>query len=259
MIFAFPAFIGRKFLKYINSLGRFSLFIYEILKVFITSLCSLKELLIQMEHIGVQSLSIVILTSFFTGMVFALQCYIGFARIGGEQFIGAVIVLGMIKELGPILAGLMVAARAGSAMAAELATMQITEQIDALKTLHINPISYLIIPRVLGATLIMPFLGIFSMLFGVLGGYIVCIYLLALNPEDFMNNIISYITLFDIIGGLIKSAIFGLILSIIGCYKGLYTLGGARGVGQSTTATVVSSSITILITNYFLSQLLEAL
>src|SRR5581483_3301193 len=200
---------------------------------------------------------IVVLTGSFTGMVFALQSYIGFQRVGGEQFIGAVVALGMIRELGPVLTGLMVTGRACSAIAAEIGTMQITEQIDALKTLRVNPFQYLVVPRILGGTIIMPFLTLFSMIFGIVGGYFICTYVLELSPEDYINSIKSYVELADITGGLKKATAFGLILSWVGCYKGYTTSGGARGVGISTTQSVVQSSIMILISNYFLTKMLE--
>jgi phospholipid/cholesterol/gamma-HCH transport system permease protein len=212
-----------------------------------------------MERIGVESVNIVVLTGSFTGMVFALQSYIGFQRVGGEQFIGAVVALGMIRELGPVLTGLMVTGRAGSAITAELGTMTITEQIDALITLRINPFQYLVVPRMLGATIIMPFITIFAMICGIAGGYLVCVYVLELSPEDYLNNIRTYVEISDIRGGLIKAAFFGLILSWVGCYKGYNTTGGARGVGRSTTQSVVTSSIMILIANYVLTKMLERL
>jgi len=212
-----------------------------------------------MNRIGVESFNIIVLTGGFTGMVFALQSYIGFQRVGGEQFIGAVVALGMTRELGPVLTGLMVTGRAGSAISAEIGTMRITEQIDALKTLRLNIFQYLVVPRMVASTIILPCLTAFSMIFGILGGYIVCVHVLELSPEDYKKSIEAYLEFDDIRGGLIKSAVFGLILSWVGTYKGYNTTGGARGVGISTTQSVVLSSIMILITNYFLTKLLERL
>jgi len=212
-----------------------------------------------MERIGVESANIVILTGTFSGMVFALQSYIGFQRVGGEQFIGAVVALGMIRELGPVLTGLMVTGRAGSAIAAEIGTMNITEQIDALRTLRINTFQYLIVPRIVAGTLILPFLALFSMIFGIAGGYVVCVYILGLSSEDYVSGIKTYVEMADVTGGLIKSSMFGLILAWVGSYKGYYTIGGARGVGISTTQAVVLGSILILISNYFLTKMLERL
>jgi len=162
----------------------------------------------------------------------------------------------MTRELGPVLTGLMVTGRCGSAMAAELGTMEITEQIDALKTLSINPFQYLIVPRILASTLILPFLAIFSMALGTFGGYLLCVYSLDINPESYMSGIKEFVEFSDITGGLIKSSFFGFILSSISTYNGYYTTGGARGVGITTTRSVVIGSITILIANYFLSSIL---
>lgn len=210
-----------------------------------------------MNVIGVESFTIVMLTGIFTGMVVALQSYIGFQRVGGEQFIGAVVALGMVRELGPVLTGLMVTGRAGSAIAAEIGTMRITEQIDALRTLQIDPFSYLIVPRIVASTLMLPCLAAFSMIFGILGGYFLCTHILELSPEEYYSSIRAYVELKDITSGLIKSAVFGLLLSWVGTYKGYYTSGGARGVGAATTQSVVLSSSLILMSNYFLTKLLE--
>ncbi len=217
------------------------------------------KLFVQIEQIGIESLSITLLTGTFSGMVFALQAYIGFSRIGGQDFIGSVVALGMARELGPVLTGLMVTARACSAMAAELGTMRITEQIDALITLRINIFSYLIAPRILATILVLPCLSLFSTTCGIVGGYIVSTHVLNLNAEQYIQNIIQLMDMEDLMGGLIKSAAFGLILSSVGCYKGYYTHGGARGVGAATTQAVVLSSMLILITNYFLTKFLDHL
>lgn len=238
-------------------LGAFSLFLMHTARTLLTSRLKLHKLFDQMNRIGVDSFSIIVLTGSFAGMVFALQSYIGFQRVGGEQFIGAVVALGMIRELGPVLTGLMVTGRAGSAIAAELGTMRITEQIDALTTLRINPFQYLIVPRILGSTIILPFLTTFSMIFGILGGYFICVHVLELSPEDYISSIKNYVELSDIMGGLKKSAAFGFILAWVGSYKGYNTEGGARGVGLSTTQAVVVGSILILVSNYFLTKLLE--
>lgn len=212
-----------------------------------------------MSRIGVDSFSITVLTGTFTGMVFALQSYIGFQRVGGEQFIGAVVALGLVRELGPVLTGLMVTGRACSAIAAELGTMRITEQIDALRTLRIDTYQYLIVPRILAGTLMLPALACFAMIFGIVGGYVVCVHVLQLSPEDYTSSIRTYVEFADIRGGLIKACFFGLILSWVGSYKGYNTHGGARGVGLSTTQSVVLSSIMILVSNYFLTKMLEQL
>jgi phospholipid/cholesterol/gamma-HCH transport system permease protein len=251
--------LGRYTIDLCTTLGAFVLFLFRATKTGISTRLKIEKVIFHMERIGVESLTIIILTGTFTGMVFALQSYIGFQRVGGEQFIGTVVALGIIRELGPVLTGLMVTGRAGSAIAAEIGTMQITEQIDALKTLLINPFQYLIVPRILASIIILPLLALFCMICGIIGGYFVCVYVLELNPEDYTSGIRTYVEMHDIAGGLIKSSVFGLILSWIGSYKGYTTSGGARGVGESTTKSVVIASIMILISNYFLTKLLEHL
>lgn len=252
-------FLGALVINTCTYLGEFTLFFVEAVKTFFTSKLKVSKTFVQMNRIGVESLSIVVLTGLFTGMVLALQAYIGFQRVGGEQFIGAIVALGLIRELGPVLTALMVTGRAGSAITAEIGTMIITEQVDALTTLRINTFQYLVVPRIVASTIILPFLTLFSMFFGIIGGYIVCVYVLELSPEDYESSIRNYVELADIHGGLKKAAVFGLILSWVGTYKGMYTHGGARGVGTATTQSVVASSILILISNYFLTKILEQL
>lgn len=240
-------------------LGRFSLFLQESVMVLLSTKPKVKKIFAQMYAIGVESLTIVVLTGSFTGMVLALQSYVASHNFGGEQFIGVIVPLGMICELGPVLTGLIVAGRAGSAMAAELGTMRVTEQIDALKTLKINVFQYLIVPRMLAGTIIFPFLTLFAMICGIFGGYFICVYVLFLSPEDYISSIRTHVELYHIMGGLIKASIFGFILTWVSTYKGYYTCGGTRDVGKATTESVVTSSIMILISNFFLTKLLERL
>lgn len=253
----FVSTVGKKTLNSCTSAGLFTMFFFRAIRTALSTTLKIKKVLVQVNAIGIESLNIVILTGTFSGMVFALQSYIGFQRVGGEQFIGAIVALGMIRELGPVLTGLMVTGRAGSAIAAEIGTMRITEQIDALRTLRIDTFQYLVIPRIVAGVIVTPILSLFAMIFGIAGGYFVCTYMLQLNPEDYINNIKTYVEVYDITGGLIKSAFFGLILSWVGCYKGFYTTGGARGVGTATTQSVVLSSILILISNKVLTSMLE--
>lgn len=259
MLIRFVDAIGSYSLSICDQVGAFTLFFLSFLRTLISTRPKIRKLFEQMSRIGVDSFTITVLTGSFTGMVFALQSYIGFQRVGGEQFIGAVVALGMVRELGPVLTGLMVTGRACSAIAAELGTMRITEQIDALDTLRINTFQYLIVPRIVASTAMLPALAAFAMLFGIAGGYIVCVYVLQLSPEDYMSSIRTYVEWNDIRGGLIKSCAFGLILSWVGSYQGYHTTGGARGVGIATTQSVVRSSIMILISNYFLTKMLERL
>lgn len=248
--------IGETTLYIFDSFGYFALFLVNTLKVAFSTRPRIKKIIDHMQRIGVDSLSIILLTGTFTGMVLTFQSYIGFHRFGGEEFIGTVVALGMTRELGPVLTGLMVTGRAGSAITAEIGTMEITEQVDALRTLGINPYQYLVVPRIVAGTLILPFLSLFCTICGVVGGYIVAVNALDLNPEQYTSGIREYVVFDDITGGLIKSSCFGFILSWVGCYKGYTTFGGARGVGLSTTQSVVIGSTMILIANYFLTALL---
>lgn len=236
---------------------QFISFFVQAISVLCTTPFKSKHLLEQIERIGIDSINIVVLTGTFSGMVFALQSYIGFSRIGGEQFIGSVVALGMARELGPVLTGLMVTGRVCSSIAAELGTMRVSEQIDALTTLRINPFAYLVIPRMCAGTLILPCLTLFSTLCGIIGGYIVIKCVLGLNADQYVTNIIQFCTFHDVLGGIIKASFFGLILTWVGCYKGYYTAGGAKGVGKATTQAVVLSSTLILIINYFLTKMLD--
>lgn len=248
--------IGRKTLDICNTIGHFVSFLITAIKTLFTTRLKVDQTLKQMEYIGIGSFVIIFLTGSFTGLALALQSYIGFSRVGAEEFIGLVVTLGMVRELGPVLTGLMVTGRSGSSIAAEIGSMQITEQIDALKTLRINPYQYLIVPRIVASTFILPFLTIFSMICGIIGSYIFCTYILGLNHETYISIIEERVVLSDITGGLIKAAFFGLIFSWVGTYNGYQTSGGARGVGIATTSSVVVGSIMILAANYFLSSFL---
>ncbi len=210
----------------------------------------------QMEFVGVKSITVVLITGIFTGMVLALQTYHGFRMFGGESLVGATVALSVTRELGPVITALMVTGRAGSAMAAELGTMRVTEQIDALYTLSVSPIQYLVVPRIIAGIVMLPVLTIFSDFIGMVGGYFVGVKLLNINSGIFIAKIMQYVDLNDIFNGLVKSACFGLILTLIGCYKGFYASGGAKGVGRATTQAVVASSVTILISDYFLTAVM---
>lgn len=210
----------------------------------------------QMEFIGVNSTAVVIITGTFTGMVLALQSYYGFRKFGAEGLVGATVALSMTRELGPVLTCLMVTGRAGSAMAAELGTMRVTEQIDALTVMALNPIKYLVTPRIIASFVMLPILTILSDFVGVFGGYVVGVKLLGINEGAFIDKMVKYVELGDIYNGLVKSAVFGIILSLVACYKGFYAQGGAKGVGKATTEAVVVSSVTILISDYILTSLM---
>ena len=252
----FIDFIGTKSLDILAGLGESLLFFVQSIFVMFTKKPNFRQIIDQMKSIGVDSFSIVCLTGSCTGLALALQSYIGFSRVGALDFIGVIVTLGMARELGPVLTGLMVTGRAGSSITAEIGSMQISEQIDALRTLCVDPFQYLIVPRILASVIIMPFVTIFAMICGTVGGYVYCVYVLGLNPQSYLSSLQEYVELKDIMGGLIKAACFGLIMAWISTYNGYKTSGGAAGVGQSTTRSVVVASILILAANYFLTSLL---
>jgi len=210
----------------------------------------------QMVRVGVDSIPVVFLTSMFTGMVLALQTFYGFQRVHAENFVGSVVALAMLRELSPVLVGLMVTGRVGSSMAAEIGTMRVTEQIDALKALATDPVQYLFVPRVIAGTLMLPFLVILGDALGIGGGYLVGVKLMNANPVIYEQNTYQFLHMKDLWSGVIKAAVFGLILALTGCVRGYYTTGGAEGVGRSTTNAVVSASLIILLTDFFLTKIL---
>jgi phospholipid/cholesterol/gamma-HCH transport system permease protein len=210
----------------------------------------------QMVRVGVDSIPVVFLTTMFTGMVMSLQVHQGFARVHAEQFVASVVALAMLRELSPVLVGLMVTGRVGSSMAAEIGTMRVTEQLDALKALATEPIQYLFVPRVLAGVIMLPFLCILGDALGIYGGYLVSVKLMNTNPVIYKQNTFQFLQLNDVWVGLIKSSVFGLILTLTGCVRGYYTTGGAEGVGRATTYAVVSASLIILLSDFFLTKLL---
>lgn len=210
----------------------------------------------QMVRVGVDSIPVVFLTTMFTGMVMALQTFNGFQRVHAENFVGSVVALSMVRELSPVLVGLMVTGRVGSSMAAEIGTMRVTEQLDALEALATEPVHYLFVPRVIAGILMLPFLVILGDALGIYGGYFVAVKLLGANAVIYEQNTYQFLELNDVWSGLIKAAVFGLILTLTGCMKGYFTTGGAEGVGRSTTSAVVTASLIILLTDFFLTKLL---
>ena len=209
----------------------------------------------QMLEIGYYSLPVVGLTAIFTGMVLALQSYTGFARFSAESAIPNVVVVSLTRELGPVLAGLMVAGRVGAAMAAEIGTMRVTEQIDALKTLSTDPFKYLVAPRLIAGVVTLPMLVLVADIIGVLGGYLVGVYKLDFNDATYLRNTIEFLQFMDVFSGLVKAAVFGFLITLMGCYHGYTSKGGAQGVGLATTNAVVSASILILISDYVVTEL----
>ncbi|MDW8443117.1 MAG: ABC transporter permease [Acetobacteraceae bacterium] len=212
----------------------------------------------QMVEIGYFSLPVVALTAIFSGMVLALQSYTGFARFSAEGAVATVVVLSITRELGPVLAGLMVAGRIGAAIAAELGTMRVTDQIDALTTLSTNPIKYLVVPRLVAATIVLPLLVIVADILGVLGGFVVGVAKLEFNPATYMQRTWEFLEVQDVVSGLVKAAVFGFVIALMGCFHGYHSRGGAQGVGAATTNAVVSASILILTFNYVITELFFA-
>ena len=214
------------------------------------------ELLRQMVRVGWDSIPVVFLTCLFTGMVLALQTYRGFERFHAEGFVGSVVALSLTRELAPVLTGLMVAGRVGSAMAAELGTMRVTEQIDALYSMATEPVQFLVVPRVNASILMLPVLTILGDAVGIFGGWLVSVSLFGANSFLYMERTFQFLEVNDVTSGLIKAAFFGLILSVTGCAKGFYTSGGAEGVGRATTSAVVAACLYILLSDFFLTKIL---
>ncbi|KAF0224844.1 MAG: putative ABC transport system permease [Rhodospirillaceae bacterium] len=251
----FVAAIGRIFLAFLSHVGRLSAFAGTALSHIVRPPFYPRLTLRAMVEIGYYSLPVVGLTAVFTGMVLALQSYSGFSRFAAESAVATVVVLSITRELAPVLAGLMVAGRIGASMAAEIGTMRVTEQIDALTTLSTNPFKYLVAPRLLAGLLMVPCLVLVADIIGVFGGYIVGVYKLGFNPSSYLARTWEFLEPIDVISGLTKAAVFGFIISLMGCYHGYYSRGGAQGVGAATTNSVVSAAIMILIFNYVITAL----
>jgi phospholipid/cholesterol/gamma-HCH transport system permease protein len=245
--------VGEKIAGYIKEMGRMLLLLVDTIRWSLYPPFRMDLLFQQMERVGVRSVLVVILTGAFTGMVLALQSFYATRSFGAETMVGVAVALSMTRELGPVLTSFMVTGRAGSAMAAEIGTMRVTEQIDALSAMAVNPIKNLIVPRVLASIVVVPILTVIADFVGIAGGYFSGVIILRINAGAYVANMEKYVELNDIYHGIIKAAVFGLILSVIGCYKGYTTSGGAEGVGKATTQSVVLATITILMANYLLT------
>ncbi|MDJ0950616.1 MAG: ABC transporter permease [Alphaproteobacteria bacterium] len=247
--------IGRVFLAFLATAGRLTLFAGASVSHCVRAPFYPRLIGHQMIEIGYYSLPVVGLTAIFTGMVLALQSYTGFSRFNAESAIALVVVLSVTRELGPVLAGLMVAGRIGAAMAAEIGTMRVTEQVDALTTLSANPFKYLVAPRLIAGTLMLPVLVLIADIIGVFGGYLIGVYKLGFNPANYLSQTWDVLETQDVVSGLVKAAVYGFLIALMGCYHGYHSKGGAQGVGQATTNAVVSSSILILSFNYVITAL----
>jgi phospholipid/cholesterol/gamma-HCH transport system permease protein len=250
--------IGEVFLLFLAAIGRLSMFTWAALSQGIKPPYYPRQIGRMMLDIGYYSLPVVGLTAIFTGGVLALQTYSGFSRFSAESSIPIVVALSITRELGPVLAGLMVAGRIGAAFAAEIGTMRVTEQIDALVTLSTNPNKYLVFPRLLAGTLMMPCLVFVADVIGIMGGYMVSVHKLGFAAGPYITNTWNYLEFRDVFSGLVKAGAFGFVIALMGCYHGYHSKGGAQGVGSATTNAVVSASILILFSNYLLTEVFFA-
>lgn len=249
------ATIGSAFMVFLGALGSLAMFAGNAVSHCVRPPLYPRLIGRQLLEIGYYSLPVVGLTTLFSGMVLALQSYTGFARFSAESAVATVVVLSMTRELAPVLAGLMVAGRVGAAMAAEIGTMRVTEQIDALTTLSTNPFKYLIAPRLIAGTVSLPILVLIGDIIGVFGGYVVGVYKLDFNAGTYIQSTVQYLEQVDVVSGLVKAGVFGFIVALMGCYHGFNSRGGAQGVGAATTNAVVTASIMILIANYAITEM----
>jgi phospholipid/cholesterol/gamma-HCH transport system permease protein len=252
----FPALIGSPLVNLFEELGRILILFGRSLVWLVKPPFRVHEFVRQLDFVGAQSVFLIVLTGAFTGMVSALQGYNGMHRYGAEGMVGATVALALARELGPVISALMIVARVGSAITAELGSMRNTQQIDALSSMAVEPVQYLVVPRVVAATLTSPLLALIFSFSGMVGAYFLSTGYLGVDGGTFMSGVQYYLVSDDITEGLIKSVAFGLITSLVCCYKGFYATGGARGVGVATTTAVVVSSVLVLISDYVMTTLM---
>ena len=248
--------LGRVTLDTVQSLGRFGLFLAQAVAWTFIPPFKFRQLLERVHFIGFRSLSVIILTGAFTGMVLGLQVFLTLSRFGSEAFLGPAVALSLIRELGPVLSALMVTGRAGSALTAEIGIMRITEQIDALTDMALNPMRYLIVPVVVAGVITFPLMTALFDVVGIFGGYLVGVKLLGLSEGTYFGEMRTFVDMADIMTGFWKSLSFGVIVTWVCTYKGYYTGHGAEGVSRATTQAVVLSSVVILVWDYFLGSVL---
>ena len=246
--------LGAFIIDKMKALGRFTAFVGEALAWTMKPPLRTAQFARQMEFIGVRSTGIIVLTAFFSGAVFSLQIGKVYGLFNMESMIGATVGLSLTREIGPVFAALMVIARACSSMAAEIGTMKVTEQVDALETMAVDPIQFLVVPRLWATTLMLPILTVLYNFVGIIGAYLVGIHVLHIPEGPFLSKLYYYVDGDDFISGLVKAGIFGFFISLISCYEGFQTEGGAEGVGRRTTRAVVISSVTVLVMDYFLTS-----
>jgi len=242
--------------RFINVSGQMVIMLAQSVYYLFIPPYKLRNIFKQMEFVGVKSLFVVILTGAFTGMVLAMQSYNALKRFGAESLVGPTVALSMARELGPVLTALMVTGRAGSAMATELGTMRVTEQIDAMFTMGVNPVRHLVVPRIVAGLTMLPLLAVVTDFVGVVGGYLIGVKLLGINPGVYIGRTIDFVNVDDIMYGLTKSFFFGIIITLVASFQGFNTTGGAEGVGRAATNAVVLSCVLILISDYMLTSLM---
>ncbi len=248
-----PAFLERP----ITEVGRFFIVLWRVFAWTPRRPYDLRQLLRQMVRVGVDSVPVILLTALFTGAVLALQSYSVLVRFNAESFVGSLVGLSLVLELSPVIGGLIIAGRVGSSMGAEIGTMRVTEQIDALEVMATDPIHYLMVPRVWALVAMLPMLVLLGDAIGIAGGYLVAVTLMGSNPVVYIENTFQYMDVWDLFQGLVKAWFFGLLVGVIGCQKGFDTTGGAEGVGRATTSAVVTASIAILISDFFVTKVLK--
>lgn len=209
-----------------------------------------------LDMVGVGSLPIVLLTGVFSGLVLAYQAYYAFRLFNAESLVGGTVAVSLVRELGPVLAGLMVAGRTGSAMTTELGTMRVTEQIDAMAVMAVNPVQYLVTPRLIASILMLPVLTMLFNFVGIIAAYLLAVHVLGVDPGIFVAKIQNFVQPLDLLKSATKAAAFGMVIALVGCYKGFYAAGGAKGVGEATTSSVVTSSVSILCIDYIFTVLM---
>ena len=251
----FLEMVGKRFIEFIKYTGGISILMFQTLFWIPMPPLRRRQIFEQMAKIGVDSLPVVFLISMFTGMVLTLQSAYQMQRFSAEMYVASLVAFSMTRELGPVLTALIVAGRVGASITAELGTMQVTEQIDALETLATNPVKYLVVPRFLALIIMLPFLTIYSDIVGIFGGYLIGVYKLGISHAMYMKNTWQPLKYKDVYTGLIKSFFFGIIVCIVACYEGMTAEGGAEGVGRSTTTSVVVSFILIIASDCFFTAL----
>ncbi len=248
--------LGDALLDIVEGAGEFTTLAASTARAALRRRPPVRETLRQIEMIGIRSITIVVVTALFTGMVLALQTAFALSRFGAKPYVGSVVGLALLRELGPVLAALMVGGRVGAGITAEIGSMKVTEQVDAIRAMGADPIQRLVLPRVVAATIALPLLTVLADVLGIFGGGVIADLQYGITPHFYFQTVVTTVTLEDFLSGIIKTFAFGWIVAMVGCYRGLHTSGGTVGVGRATTQAVVTASIAILISDFFLTQLL---